>query len=124
MGRDTWRYVQHEREREAKRRMNPIWRGVGCVLLVLLAGIGYLSAGWFLRENAVQSWLYLPPEMLNIPGLTFLPSGFVLQLVIAFLVMVFGFGMLSVVYAIAFPIKPGETDAPPPRRTGPPKKSR
>jgi hypothetical protein len=40
MGRDTWRFAQHEREREAKRRLNPVWRGVGCVLLAALAVAG------------------------------------------------------------------------------------
>lgn len=117
MGRDTWRYAQHEKEREAKRKVNPIWRGVGCLLLVALAVAGYLSAGWFLRENAVQGWVYLPPELTNIPYLTFLPSGMVLQLAIALLFMLFGYGVLAIVYAIAFPIKPGETDAPPLKRT-------
>ncbi len=64
MGRDTWRFAQHEREREAKRRMNPIWRGIGCVLLAALAIAGYLAAGWFLQQNAAQSWVYLPPELI------------------------------------------------------------
>jgi hypothetical protein len=124
MGRDTWRYAQHEREREAKRRVNPIWRGVGCVLLVALAVAGYLAAGWFLRENAAQGWVYLPPELINIPGLTFLPSGIVLQLFIACVFMLFGYGLLAIVYAIAFPIKRGETDAPPVKRTESLKRSR
>ena len=124
MGRDTWRYAQHEREREAKRRMNPIWRGVGCVLLVALAAAGYFGAGWFLRENAAQNWVYLPPEMTSIPWLTFVPPGMVLQLFIGLLFMIFGYGVLSLGYAIAFPIKPGETDAPPPKRTAPPKRRR
>jgi hypothetical protein len=124
MGRDTWRYVQHEKEREAKRRMNPIWRGVGCVLLSALALAGYFGAGWFLRENAAQSWVYLPPELINIPRLTFLPAGIVLQLFIAGLLMLFGYGVLAVFYAIAFPIKPGETDAPPVKRKESIKRSR
>lgn len=119
MGRDTWRFAQHERERQAKRRLNPIWRGVGCVLLVALAAAGYLGAGWFIRENALQGWLYLPPELINVPRLTFLPAGLLLQLFIGFLFMVFGYGVLAVVYAMAFPIQLGETDVPPLRRTGP-----
>jgi len=124
MGRDTWRYRKHERERDAQRQMNPIWRGVGCVLLVILAVTGYLTAGWFLRENSAQAWVYLPPELTNIPYLTFLPSGMVLQLAIALLFMLFGYGVLAIVYALAFPIEPGETDSPPLKRTGPQKKSR
>ena len=119
MGRDTWRYAQHEREREAKRRMNPIWRGVGCVLLAALAVSGYLAAGWFLRENAARNLVYLPPELTRVPYLTFLPDGMLLQLFIAFVFMLFGYGVLAFVYALAFPIKPSEVDAPPLKRSGP-----
>ena len=119
MGRDTWRFAQHERERAAKRRMNPIWRGVGCVLLVALAVAGYFAAGWFLQQNAQQGWIYLPPVIIDIPRLTFLPSGLLVQLFIAFVFMLFGYGILAVVYAMAFPVKPGETDVPPLKRTGP-----
>jgi hypothetical protein len=119
MGRDTWRYAQHEREREAKRRMNPIWRGVGCLLLVALAVSGYAAAGWFLRENTAQNWVYLPPVLTRVPYLTFLPDGLLLQLFIGLVFMIFGYGVLSFGYALAFPIKRGETDAPPLKRTGP-----
>lgn len=122
MGRDTWRYAQHEREREAKRRMNPIWRGVGCVLLAALAIAGFLAAGWFLRENAARNLVYLPPELTRVPYLTFLPDGILLQLFIGFVVMLFGYGVLAFVYALAFPIKPSEVDAPPLKRSGPPRK--
>ncbi len=119
MGRDTWRFAQHEREREAKRRMNPIWRGVGCVLLAALAVSGYLAAGWFLQQNAQQGWVYLPPVIMNIPYLTFLPTGIVVQLFIAFVFMLFGYGILAVVYAMAFPVQRGETDVPPLKPTRP-----
>ncbi len=119
MGRDSWRFAQHERERDAKRRMNPIWRGIGCVLLAALAISGYLGAGWFLRENAARNMVYLPPELTHVPYLTFLPDGILLQLFIGFVFMLFGYGVLAVVYAIVFPYKPSEVDAPPLKRSGP-----
>jgi polyferredoxin len=117
MGRDTWRYAQHERERLAKKRQNPVWRGVGCVLIVVLTIAGYLFSGWFLRENALNNWVYLPPEILTLSFAPWLPYGVAVQLVVAFLFMIFGYGVLSFFYAIAFPIRPGETDAPPLRRS-------
>ena len=118
MGRDSWRYAQHEKERQKKRRMNPVWRGVGCVLLVALTLAGYLFSGWFLSANALNNWVYLPPEMLTFsfaPWLP-LPYGLVVQLVVAFVFMIFGYGIISFLYAIAFPIRPGEGDVPPLRR--------
>ena len=121
MGRDTWRYAQHERQREIKRRMNPVWRGVGCVLLVALAVSGFLGAGWFLRENAARNLVYLPLELTRVPYLTFLPDGILLQVFIALVFMLFGYGVLAFVYALAFPYKPSEVDAPPLKRSGPPR---
>jgi len=121
MGRDTWRYAQHEREREARRRINPILRGVGCVLLAALAAAGFLGAGWFLRENAARNLVYLPPELTRVPYLTFLPDGILLQLFIGFVFMLFGYGVLAFAYALAFPFKPSEVDSPPLKRSGPPR---
>jgi hypothetical protein len=50
------------------------------------------------------------------PSLSFLPAGFFIRVAIGLLVMIFGYGILSLFYAIFFPIKPKETDAPPPKR--------
>jgi hypothetical protein len=62
MGRDSWRSRQHDIEREQRRRVHPAWRGVGCLLLVVLAIGGYLVSNWFLVNNTYYGWIYLPPE--------------------------------------------------------------
>ncbi len=114
MGRHSYRFRDRELESEKKRELHPIWRGVGCVLLILLALGGYWFGGWFIANNR---WIYLPPELFNpdfVPA--FLPSGIVLRLALGFLFMLLGYGVLSFFYAVAFPIKPGETDAPPIKR--------
>ena len=113
MGRDSWRFAQHEREREKKRRMNPAWRGVGCFLLIGLGLAAYFAAGWFVEQNAIQKWLYLPPEIINPPYVTFMPPGTVLQLVVAAFALLFSYGLISLLYAILFPIELGETDVAP-----------
>ncbi len=116
MGRDSWRYAQRERERAKRKRVNPIWRGVGCLLMVVLTLAGYAFADWFLSANAVNGWVYLPPEVFNPQFARFLPPGLFLKLVVAFLFLILSYGIVSTFYAVAFPIQLGETDVPPLRR--------
>ncbi len=122
MGRDTWKYRAQEREREKRMRPNPILRGVGCLLLTGLAIFAYLFSGWFFTQNAANGWVYIPPEVIRPPFAAALPPGLLAQLVVTLLAMVLSYGILSLVYAIAFPIKPGETDAPPMRRSDLPRR--
>jgi hypothetical protein len=119
MGRGRWRYVRHEEERAKKKRMHPAWRGVGCFLLVLLTLGGYLFSDWFLRANAVGGWVYLPAGLLRPPFAPWLPAGLLFKVVVAFLFLILSYAVLTTVYAIAFPIRLGETDAPPLKRQGP-----
>ncbi|HSR47808.1 MAG TPA: hypothetical protein VLL77_07440 [Anaerolineales bacterium] len=116
MGRDSWRARQHEIEREKKKRINPIWRGVGCLLMVILAMGGYLFSNWFIVQNDYYQWLYLPQEVVRPSFAPWLPPGILINLSVAVLFLIFTYLTISIVYAIAFPIKPGEYDLPTPRR--------
>jgi hypothetical protein len=121
MGRDTWKYAQLVRERIARKRGNPVWRGVGCLLLVALAIAGYYFADWFLAANVDNGWILIPNEAMNpsfAPAWLFpyLAGGGMVKLITAGLAMVLGYGILSIVYALLFPIKMGETDVAPVRR--------
>ena len=37
--------------------INPIWRGIGCILLIVMAVGGYLAAGFLLDLNQRQHFL-------------------------------------------------------------------
>jgi len=127
MGRDAWRARQHDMEREKKRRMNPVWRGVGCFLMTVLAIGGYLFSNWFLTQNYINQWIYLPPEVIS-PPIAAVPAslrtilaplfgpGVMVSLIVGFLFLVFAYGLVSLAYSVAFPIKPGEFDVPPLKR--------
>jgi Zn-dependent protease len=119
MGRDTWRYRQQEREREQRKRKNPVWRGVGCLVITILAIGGYFFSGWFFRQNEINSWVYIPPEVLRPPFAAALPPGVFAQIVVALLFMMLSYGILSLAWAIFFPIQPGETDVPALKRARP-----
>lgn len=117
MGRDTYSFRDTQAERERAKELNPIWRGIGCVLVLVMAAAGYGFAQWFLGANAENAWVDIPAQVVTTPFLpSWVPDGLMVQLIVGALFMLFGFGLLSFVYAILFPIQPGETDVPRLRR--------
>jgi hypothetical protein len=103
----------HDKEREKSKELNPAWRGVGCVLMVVLSAGGYFLADWFLTQNEINDWFSLPETLINIPFLPFLPSGLLLKIAVAIVFFIVSFGLINVVYAFLFPIRPGKYDSPP-----------
>jgi hypothetical protein len=83
---------------------------------------GYFFANWFVRANAVNGWIYIPRAAYYPSFAPFLGNGLLIKLVVAFLFLLLSYGLMSFIYAVLFPIKPKEGDAPPPRRR--PKKSK
>ena len=123
MGRDTYRYQTLDKQREERKRINPIWRGVGCITISVFGAAGYLFAQWFLRANAVKGWVYLPrgayypdfPNWLNFLEPMF-QGGTLIKLIVAILFIVISFGVLNFFYAVAFPKRVVVPDTPPPDR--------
>lgn len=116
MGRSNWQHMSQERERQKKKTLNPIWRGVGCILIVVLAVFGYLLANWFYAQNQIENWIYMPPELIWPSFAPSLGDGLLFKLIFAGLAMLIGYAVVSFIYALAFPIQPGELDMPPPKR--------
>jgi|Deesub1362A_J573_1020465.scaffolds.fasta_scaffold02307_5 nicotinamide riboside transporter PnuC len=116
MGRATWKYEQQEKERVARKQIHPLWRGVGCIMIILLGGTGYLFAEWFLAANQVSGWLPIPVEVLRVPFAPWLPAGLVFKLGVALIFMIVSYGLVSILYAILFPPQLGEHDVPPLKR--------
>jgi hypothetical protein len=123
MGKDSYRFQALDKQRQEARRVNPIWRGVGCITISVFGAAGYLFAQWFIRANAVNGWLYLPPQAYN-PNFPswlnfiepFFYNGTLIKLVVAFLFIIISFGILNFLYAIGFPWRPTDEDAGPPNK--------
>jgi hypothetical protein len=84
----------------------------------MLAGGGYFFAGWLLDQNARNDWIPIPAAILDPQLGVELPEGLLFKLAVAFLFMIISYGVLSVLFAILFPIQPGEHDHPPLTPTG------
>ena len=116
MGRGSmWSDRKFYEERAKAKRMNPMWRGVGCLLIVILGAIAYFFSGWFLREGILN----FPAEVVRPSFATFLPDGVFVQIVISILVMMLCYTIVSIIWAVLFPKKPKETDSPPIRKGDP-----
>jgi hypothetical protein len=83
------------------------------MLIVFLGLGGYFGSGWILDANAVNQWIYIPPGLLSPSFASWLPQGVFLRIAVGLLVIIFGYAILSFVYAVLFPIRLGETDEPP-----------
>jgi len=123
MGRDTYRYRQLDKEREERERIPPLWRGLGCLVLSICMLLGYWFTGWFLQANLRNGWIYLPraalaPDLPNFLNFLepMLDQGVMVRLVVGLLFVLAAYGVLSVAYAVGFPIKPRDVDAPTQRK--------
>ena len=101
--------------------INPVWRGIGCVILVILTVGGYWLAGYLIGLN-----LFPLPTNLDIPVGKFftIPGKMVLQVLATGLVDVLAYGVMVMAWAVINPPKRGPLDAPPPPRRRPPSLSR
>lgn len=118
MGFETRRFVDDEHRRLKGGRLHPVWRGVGCLIILVLGVLGYFLSGLILEANFENQWVYIPPDIISPPfAPAWLPPGTLLRLVVGLIAVALGYTVVNVVYAVVFPIKLGETDVPPLRRS-------
>ncbi|NLG72568.1 MAG: hypothetical protein GX495_11090 [Chloroflexi bacterium] len=87
--------------------VHPVWRGIGCILLVLLPVMAYAGAVLLVEANIEQRWLPLARELMqtvNLPVIGPVPHLYANLLVTVLLVM-FGFALITAIYAIADRLK-------------------
>jgi hypothetical protein len=110
-----------------------IWRGIGCLLIIIVPVLSYaaaeLSIDYFIAQRLVPrellitpqvpDWLWLAPVLARIVQAVIGRRAFLAILVLTFVYILFLSGIFSVLYAymyrLAAPKKYGPLDAPPPR---------
>lgn len=120
MGRYDRMARQNEREEEG---IHPIWRGIGCILLILIPTMSYAGAVELVKANYANGWVAIPKDLAQTVVIPYIGaiSHLYAYLALGVVLMVIGFGILTIVYSMMNtamgPPKYGPTDAPPPRRT-------
>jgi hypothetical protein len=128
MGFSSARYGRQAVE-EKRRKIHPIWRGIGCVLLFLVPIISFYLARLFmaaaivplpieLSKPVILSFYNIGPIDSTIYRINEVFNGELLygDLFFTIIFMVLGFGVLSIVYGIIYrligPPRYGPLDAP------------
>ncbi len=119
--------------RERPWKIHPIWRGLGCVMMLIIPIMSYAGASILIELNQDQGWGFPVPRELTrtqtinipipipgIPDVYFEVEHLLGNLVLGVLLMLVGFGLLMVLYAILYrvlgPPRFGPLDAEPVRR--------
>jgi hypothetical protein len=48
-----------------RRRIHPIWRGIGFLMIILIPIMGYATATMVMDENHKQNWFPIPKQILG-----------------------------------------------------------
>ncbi|HUF40172.1 MAG TPA: hypothetical protein VMN57_16740 [Anaerolineales bacterium] len=126
------RYSKYRREQPSgERQTNPIWRGIGCILIIIAPIISFAIANEVMLSGVVQDYIYLPPILRSTVRLPMLGTPVpyfygTLALSAAVLVGLFAafFVIYSALYQILGPSPYGPTDVPPVRTRRKVRKSR
>lgn len=94
------RYQQYERDvKKQERQIHPIWRGIGFLLLAVVAVMSYAGANLLVEANKTQKWIAVPPEIRG--GVSWAPDLYS-ELIVSFFLMMIGFGVITIIYSIIY----------------------
>jgi uncharacterized membrane protein YhaH (DUF805 family) len=112
------------------RSVHPVWRGIGCFLMILIPIMSYAAAELLIEQNNSARWVGVPVELartITVPVLGDFPHLYA-TLAVTILLMVLGFSVLTVVFAFFWgavgPPRYGPLDARPMRQSDRPPKRR
>ena len=105
--------------------IHPIWRGIGCIFMLLIPIMAYAGSILLIQENREQGWIHLPAELMRTITLPWIGKvdHLIANLIAALLLSLVGFAILSFFYSIFYrlmnPDPLGPLDAKPIRSRPP-----
>lgn len=97
--------------------VHPVWRGIGCILLILLPIISFAAARLLVQANNEQRWIQVPGELTGSFIAPVLGRVFFADLALTVVLIVIGFAIITVAYSILYRFigipRYGPLDSPP-----------
>lgn len=98
-------------------KIHPVWRGVGCILIVLAPVLSYAGGVLLVRENFKQGWVAIPPELARFVQIPNLGRVYAADVLASLILLVIAAALLTVLYSIFYrlfgPPRYGPLDVPP-----------
>lgn len=119
------KYSTQSRMADRPWQIHPVWRGIGCLMMLLIPIMSYAGGVLLVEANKEQRWVPVPAEMMRKINLPLLGSvdHLVANLLAAVVLSIIGFALLTAVYSLVFrvvgPPSLGPYDSPPERRRRP-----
>jgi hypothetical protein len=94
------RYQQYQRDtRDEPASVHPIWRGIGFLLLGVIAIMSYAGANLLVEANKTKAWIAVPAGIRG--GVSWAPDLYA-ELIVMFFLMMIGFGVITIIYSIIY----------------------
>jgi hypothetical protein len=96
------RYQQYEREiKETTEGVHPIWRGIGFLLMGIIAVMSYAGANLLVEANKTRGWIAVPYGIQG--GVPWAPDLYS-ELIVTFFLIMIGFGIMVIVYSLIYKV--------------------
>jgi hypothetical protein len=97
--------------------VHPVWRGIGCLLLVMVPIFAFAGARLLVQANFRQRWVDLPQELVKSFSIPIVGRVFLADLALMALLVVALFALGTVAYAVFYkllgPPYRGPLESPP-----------
>lgn len=97
--------------------VHPIWRGIGCFLLILLPGVAFAGAKILVQANRSRRWVQIPVELGESFTVPVIGRVLYADLALTVILVVIGFAIITVGYSVIYRIigipRYGPLDSPP-----------
>ncbi|MFM8322040.1 MAG: hypothetical protein ACKOC5_14100 [Chloroflexota bacterium] len=87
--------------------VHPVWRGIGCILLLVAPPVAYAIAHLLVEANMTENWYPLPANLMNtvpVPQLGLTLTHVYANLLAATILLVLGSGLLMLIYTVIYSI--------------------
>jgi hypothetical protein len=57
-------YHDIKENHEEKNKIHPIWRGIGCILIVIIPLMSFFTADYMVKNHKLFSWMIIPEDII------------------------------------------------------------